>query len=67
MRIAEDVRNYLEGIDYPASPQDLLVAAQDDAAPPHFVGLLGLLPSAIEFYNPDEIVDQLERIKDLVW
>jgi hypothetical protein len=67
VRTAEGVRSYLEGLDYPARPQDLIVVAQDNEAPPDFIGLLGLLPTAVEFYNPDEIVDQLERMEGLGW
>jgi hypothetical protein len=60
---AKGVRNYLESVDYPASPPDLIVAAQDSEAPPSLMMLLGLLPTAVEFHNPEEIVDQLERMK----
>jgi hypothetical protein len=66
MRTAEDVRQYLEGVSYPAGPEDLLAAAQDNGAPPSFFALLGLLPTAAEFYDPDEVAEQLERIKGLV-
>ena len=65
MESAKGVGNYLEGVDYPASSPDLIVAAQDSEAPPSFMLLLGLLPTAIEFHNPEEIVDQLERMKGL--
>ena len=63
MESAKGVRNYLESVDYPASPPDLIVAAQDSEAPPSLMMLLGLLPTAVEFHNPEEIVDQLERMK----
>src|SRR5438270_5315049 len=33
MSTAEGVRNYLEGVEYPASPPDLIVAAQESEAP----------------------------------
>ena len=65
MESAKGVRKYLEGVDYPASPPDLIVAAQDSEAPPSLMILLGLLPSAVEFHNTGEIIDQLERMKDL--
>jgi Protein of unknown function (DUF2795) len=60
---AKGVRNYLQSVDYPASPPDLIVAAQDSGAPTSLMMLLGLLPTAVEFHNPEEIVDQLERMK----
>ncbi len=49
----------------PGSSEDLVFAAQDNGAPPSFVGLLGLLPAAVEFQGPDEVVEQLGRIQGL--
>jgi hypothetical protein len=66
MRTAEDVQHYLEGVNYPAIPEDLITAAQANGAPPIFFELLGLLPTAAEFYNPGEVAEQLERLKGLV-
>jgi hypothetical protein len=66
MRTAEDVQHYLEGVDYPAGPEDLTTAARANGVPPIFFELLGLLPTAAEFYGPGEAADQLERIKGLV-
>ena len=66
MRTAEDVQHYLDGVDYPAIPEDLITAAQPNGAPPIFFELLGLLPTAAEFYNPGEVAEQLERLKGLV-
>lgn len=66
MKISGDVRRYLKGVEYPADPQDLLVVAIRNDAPPLFVDLLGLLPTAIEFHSPDEVVEQLERLRGLV-
>jgi hypothetical protein len=65
MRTARDLRHYLEGVSYPARPEDLLVAAQANGAPPNFVQILGLLPTAVEFHNLDEVMKQLERLKGL--
>jgi hypothetical protein len=65
MRTAEDVRQYLKGVDYPAGPPELHVAGTQNDAPPSFVELLGLLPTAAEFYDPDEVAEQLERMKSL--
>jgi hypothetical protein len=66
MRTAEDVWQYLEGVDYPAGPPELHVAATQNGAPPSFIGLLGLLPTAAEFYDLGEVAEQLERLKGLV-
>jgi hypothetical protein len=66
MRTAEDVQHYLEGVDYPAIPEDLIIAAQTNGAPPIFFELLGLLPTGAEFYDPGEVAEQLERLKGLV-
>ena len=66
MRTAEDVQHYLEGVDYLAGPEDLTIAARTNGAPTIFFELLGLLPTAAEFYGPGEVAEQLERIRGLV-
>jgi hypothetical protein len=53
-------------VDYPAGPEDLTTAARANGVPPIFFELLGLLPTAAEFYGPGEVAEQLERIKGLV-
>ncbi|MDQ3284441.1 MAG: DUF2795 domain-containing protein [Actinomycetota bacterium] len=53
-------------MDYPAGPEDLTIAARANGAPPIFFELLGLLPTAAEFYGPGEVAEQLERLKGLV-
>lgn len=66
MRTAEAVRWYLEGVEYPADPERLLVAAEANDATQDFLELLGLLPTMptpAEFYEPDEVAEQLERLK----
>jgi hypothetical protein len=65
MKAAEDVREYLEGASYPARPEDLIATAQANGAPPSFFEILGLVPSAVEFHNPGEVAEQLERLKGL--
>ena len=62
-RTAQEVREYLEGVRYPARPEDLIATAQANGAPPSFFEILGLLPSAVEFHNPAEVVEQLERLQ----
>ena len=65
MRTAEDVRYYLEGVNYPARPENLIAAAHANGAPLSFLEVLGLLPTAVEFRHPDEVAEQLERLKGL--
>jgi len=65
MRTAQEVREYLEGVRYPARPEDLIAIAQANGAPPSFFETLGLVPTAVEFYNPGEVEEQLERLQGL--
>jgi hypothetical protein len=65
MRTAEDVREYLEGISYPARPEDLIGTAQANSAPPSFFEILGLLPTAVVFHSPDEVAEQLDHLRGL--
>ncbi len=65
MRTAEDVRHYLGGVSYPARSEDLIAATQDNGAPPIFSELLGVSPPLVEFRNPDEVVEHLERVRGL--
>jgi len=65
MRTAQEVREYLEGVRYPARPEDLIAIAQANGAPPSFFETLGLVPTAVEFYSPGEVAEQLERLQGL--
>ena len=65
MRTVEAVWEYLEGVSYPARLEDLIATAQANGAPPSFFEILGLLPSAVEFHNPGEVAEQLDRLKGL--
>ena len=65
MRTVHEVREYLEGVRYPARPEDLIAIAQANGAPPSFFETLGLVPTAVEFYNPGEVAEQLERLQSL--
>jgi len=55
----DDAKQYLEGVDYPASKEDLASAAEDNEAPEELVEMLRTLgrPS---FSGPDEVVAELE-------
>ena len=65
MRTAQEVQEYLEGVRYPARPEDLIAIAQANGAPPSFFEALGLMPTAVEFYHPSEVAEQLERLQGL--
>lgn len=65
VRTSEDVRRYLQGVEYPASQEDLILIAQDNGAPQDFFDLLGLLPSVVEFHAPGEVEEHIEHTKGL--
>ena len=58
----EDIRGYLEGADYPASPQELASTAQSNDASQDLVSRLRGL-SNTEFSNPEEVMEELERLQ----
>ena len=55
----DDAPQYLEGVDYPASKEDLVSAAEGNGAPEELVEMLRTLgrPS---FSGPEEVVAELE-------
>jgi len=55
----DEATHYLEGVDYPASKEDLTSAAEDNGAPEELIERLRTLgrPS---FSGPDEVVAELE-------
>jgi hypothetical protein len=55
----DEVTGYLEGVDYPASKEDLTSAAEGNGAPEELLERLRTLgrPS---FSDPDEVVAELE-------
>ena len=55
----DEVNRYLEGVDYPASKEDLATAAEGNGAPEELLERLRTLgrPS---FSGPDEVVAELE-------
>ena len=55
----DDARQYLEDIDYPASKEDLVSAAEDNGAPEDLVERLRTLGRPT-FSGPDEVVAELE-------
>ena len=54
-----EATQYLEGVDYPASKEDLASAAKDNGAPEELVERLGALGRPT-FSGPDEVVAELE-------
>jgi hypothetical protein len=57
----EDVRQYIEGSDYPARAQDLLAAARSSGAPEGVLEHLERLSTNAEFSDPDEVAEELEN------
>ena len=56
---SDEAPQYLEGVDYPASKEDLASAAKDNGAPEELVERLGTLGRPT-FSGPDEVVAELE-------
>ena len=54
----DEVNRYLEGVDYPASKEDLASAAEDNGAPEELVERLRTLGRP-DFSGPDEVVKEL--------
>ncbi len=54
-----DATQYLEGVDYPASKEDLTSAAEGNGAPEELVERLSTLGRPT-FSGPDEVVAELE-------
>ena len=54
-----EATQYLEGVDYPASKEDLASAAKDNGAPEELVERLSTLGRPT-FSGPDEVVAELE-------
>src|SRR3712207_5784253 len=57
----EDVRRYIQGVDYPTRAQDLLAAARSNDAPEGVLERLEQLPTNAQFSDPDEVAEELEN------
>ena len=55
----EDTTQYLEGVDYPASKEDLVSAAERNGAPYELIERLRTLGRPT-YSGPDEVVAELE-------
>jgi hypothetical protein len=54
----DDAPQYLEGVDYPASKEDLISAAENNGAPEGLIGMLGSL-SRPEYSGPEQVAEDL--------
>lgn len=55
----DEATQYLEGVEYPASKEDLASAAEDNGAPEELVERIRILGRP-DFSGPDEVVAELE-------
>jgi hypothetical protein len=55
----DEVTRYLDGVDYPASKEDLTSAAEDNGAPEDLLERLRTL-GRTSFSDLDEVVEELE-------
>ena len=64
----DDAPQYLEGVDYPASKEELISVAESNGAPESLVGMLGSL-SRPEYSGPEEVraivLDTYQELWDL--
>lgn len=54
----DDAQQYLEGVEYPASKEDVISAAKNNDAPESLIEMLGNLPRP-EFSSVEEVSDEL--------
>ncbi len=54
----EDTQRYLEGVDYPASKEDLISTAEDNGAPEDLLDMIGTLDRP-EFSGPEDVIAEL--------
>jgi len=54
----DDARQYLEGIEYPASKEEVISAAESNGAPDTLVGMIGSLPGT-EFASQEDVLNDL--------
>lgn len=56
----DDAPRYLEGVEYPASKEDLISAPENNDAPEGLVGMLGSL-SRPEYSGPEQVAEDLRE------
>jgi hypothetical protein len=54
----DEAPQYLEGVEYPASKEDLASAAEGNGAPEELLGMIGSLPRP-EFSSQEEVLTEL--------
>lgn len=54
----DDAQQYLEGVDYPASKEEILSAAESNGAPESLIGMIGTLPRP-EFSSAEDVISEL--------
>lgn len=54
----DDAQRYLEGVEYPASKEDLVRAAEGNGAPEALLGMIRTLPAGA-FSSQQDVMDQL--------
>ena len=57
----DDAQHYLEGVEYPASKEDVVSAAENNGAPETMIRILGGL-SRPRFDSPEEVMSDLRAI-----
>ena len=60
----EDVRKYLEGVDFPVSTFELVTSVKEQDAPEDVLDRLNQLPSDADLSDPDSVIEQLDRIEE---
>lgn len=56
MTTAQDVREYLKTVDFPADKDAIVRAAEDSGAPEGVVKALRAMPPEVEYANKDEVL-----------
>ena len=54
----DDAQQYLDGVEYPASKEDVIAAAENNGAPDTMIQMLGGL-SRPEFDSPEDVMSDL--------
>ena len=55
---AEDVRQYLQGVDYPAKKEQLISTAEDNGAPEELLDMIGTMDRP-EFNEEEDVIAEL--------
>ena len=60
----QGIKRYLEYSEYPSTTFDLVTAAESNGAPAEIIDPLNQLPNDAEFSGPNQVVEQLENIRE---